>query len=83
MTRKNYANAVAQAIDSVFGTGSSQDYAVENGYVIPVSDDESEQTAEALRQVLPDGWQAEWTGCGNTDQDGHSTSDLRVSLATG
>ena len=44
-------------------------------------DDGSDETGEIcveIQRQLPRGWTCDWTGDGNTDSDGTTTSDFRV-----
>jgi hypothetical protein len=53
------------------------------GYLTSIEDDGGDSESadaelEDLRASLPPGWTAEWTGDGNTDDDGFTVSDVRI-----
>lgn len=53
----------------------------DNSYIIAIADDGGDDAARDLARVaaaLPPNWRIDWTGNGNTDAYGHSTSDARV-----
>jgi hypothetical protein len=57
-------------------------YRIEPGCIVIAiadnDDDDSEDTLNDLRQNLPEGATAEWTGNSDTNEDGNTTSDCKI-----
>lgn len=52
--------------------------------ILAITDDREgsgDEQLETIRELLGLRYSVEWTGCGNTDSDGETTSDVRIELA--
>lgn len=73
--------AVEAAIMLVSDVTSSSYQDDDKSYVFAIADDggdDAERDLACVRAALPPGWRVDWTGDGNTDGHGNSTSDARV-----